>query len=281
MLTINNIYQLFQTLIRNFHMSFRHVLRGLGILAISIGLLTPAVADEMTMGEAINKAGRQRMLTQRIVKSYCQIGQKIRFVQSTKQLKAAVSLFEKQLSWLKAFTKNDEVKSGLNKVDQLWVPVKKIALGKVSRESAEKLRTEAEKLLQAAHNVVLLLEKESSTSKGHLVNISGRQRMLSQRMGNLYLLASWGFKNPIYTQDFETATQEFSAALDELTAAPKNTSEIAKGLKRVSGYWDMFKLSNKLKEGEYVPDLVTRMLDKILKNMNDITGMYAVLPASK
>jgi len=30
-----------------------------------------------------------------------------------------------------------------------------------------------------------------------------------------------------------------------------------------------------------VPDLVTRMLDKILKNMNDTTGMYAVLPAAK
>ncbi len=262
-------------------MNFKRVLFGLGILAISISLLPPTFAAEQTMGEAINKAGRQRMLTQRIVKSYCQIGQDIRFDQSTQQLKAAVKLFEKQLAWLKAFTNNDEVKQGLKKVDKLWVPVKKIALGKVERKSAEKLRTEAEKLLKAAHQVVLLLEKESGTSKGHLVNISGRQRMLSQRMGNLYMLLSWGFNNDKYIQDFDTATREFSEALTELTAAPENTQEISKALKRVSGFWKMFQLSNKLKQGEYVPDLVTRMLDKILKHMNDITGMYAVLPASK
>ncbi len=263
-------------------MNLRRVLLSLGILAISMGLLAPVFAtDEMTMGEAINKAGRQRMLTQRIVKSYCQIGQDIRFDQSNQQLKAAVKLFEKQLSWLKAFTDNDAVKKGLNKVDTLWAPVKKIALGKVKREHAEQLRTEAEKLLKAAHKVVLLLEKESGSSKGHLVNISGRQRMLSQRMGNLYMLTSWGFKQDNYAKDFEIAIQEFTTALAELRAAPENSGEIAKGLKLVSGYWSMFKLSGKLKEGEYVPDLVTRMLDKILKNMNDITGMYAVLPASK
>ncbi len=263
-------------------MNLRRIVQRVGILAIIIGVVQPAfAASEMTMGEAINKAGRQRMLTQRIVKSYCQIGQEIRFDASTGQLNAAVKLFEKQLSQLKAFASDAETVKGLKKVQSLWGPVKKIALGKVERKNAEKLRDRAEQLLVEAHKVVLLLEKQSATNKGHLVNISGRQRMLSQRLGNLYMLTSWGFTNERYAEDFDIATQEFTVALTELTAAAENTGEISRTLKRVSGYWDMFKLSNKLKEGEYVPDLVSRMLDKILKNMNDITGMYAMLPSPK
>ncbi len=31
-------------------------------------------------------------------------------------------------------------------------------------------------------------------------------------------------------------------------------------------------------EGEYVPSLVVRMLDRILVQMNEITGMYAAMP---
>ncbi len=247
-----------------------------------MGLLQPVfAASDMSMGEAINKAGRQRMLTQRIVKSYCQIGQEIRFDTSTEQLNAAIKLFEKQLLQLKAFASDDATKKGLKQMQNLWAPVKKLALGKVDRKNAVTLRGRAEQLLIAAHKVVLLLEKQSGTSKGHLVNISGRQRMLSQRMGNLYLLTSWGIKNELYAKDFDIASQEFTTALAELREAQENTKEIATGLKKVSGYWDMFKLSNKLKEGKYVPDLAARMLDKILKNMNDITGMYAMLPASK
>ncbi len=263
-------------------MNFQRVFKSLGILAIAIGLLQPVYAEQnMSMGEAINKAGRQRMLTQRIVKSYCQIGQDIRFDASTQQLKGAIKLFEEQLKQLKEFADNDETKQGLEKVESLWGPVKAIAVGEVKREMAEELRANAEQLLIAAHQVVLLLEKQSGTSKGHLVNIAGRQRMLSQRLGNLYMLSSWGFDDELYSKDFSIANQEFTAALAELMAAPENTPEITNTLERVSGYWDMFRLSNTLEKGKFVPDLVTRMLDKILKNMNDATGMYAVLPAAK
>lgn len=263
-------------------MNMRRVLQSLIILAMAIGLLQPAFAEpSMSMGEAINKAGRQRMLTQRIVKSYCQIGQDIRFEASTQQLKAAVNLFEEQLVQLKAFADKDETKAGLERVESLWVAVKTIAMGEVKREMAEELRANAEQLLIAAHQVVLLLEKQSGTSQGHLVNIAGRQRMLSQRLGNLYMLSSWGFENELYAKDFATANQEFTTALAELMAAPENTPEITNTLELVFGYWDMFRLSNILEKGKFVPDLVTRMLDKILKNMNDATGMYAVLPAAK
>ena len=67
-------------------------------------LLTLPVAAEITsISSAINKAGRQRMLTQRMVKSYSMIGISVQYVAANEQLSKAIDLFELQLSELKAY----------------------------------------------------------------------------------------------------------------------------------------------------------------------------------
>ncbi|MCW8881606.1 MAG: type IV pili methyl-accepting chemotaxis transducer N-terminal domain-containing protein [Sedimenticola sp.] len=252
------------------------VLCGLFLLA---GHLPAAQAEaDFNISEAINKAGRQRMLTQRIVKSYLQMGQDVRYRVASKHLKESVALFELQLSQLKAFTKDPETQRGLELVEKLWIPVKTIATGPVEREQAQALRESAEKLLVAAHQVVLMLADQSGTNQGHLVNIAGRQRMLTQRMGNLYMMMSWKFEDESYKQDYKTATEEFEKALQELNNANENTQPIQAILTQVNQNWDMYKLSNRMGNDEYVPGLVARMLDKILEQMNDVTGLYAALP---
>ncbi len=166
---------------------------------VLLGLLfvaTDVVA--MTYGEAINKAGRQRMLSQRIVKSYTQMGQDVRYRVAEKQLKAAILLFEAQMAELKKFNKDAETQRALALTEKLWVPVKASVQSKVVKKSAKELRNNAEKLLISAHQVVLMFEDQAGTDQGRLVNIAGRQRMLSQRMGNLYMLQSWGFTDEIY-----------------------------------------------------------------------------------
>ncbi len=241
-------------------------------------LPTAAVASNLTMAEAINKAGRQRMLSQRIVKSYLQMGQDIRYRIAKMHLQDSIALFESQLRELKAFSQDQETQRGLELVEKLWVPVKQIATAPITREQAQALRENAEKLLAAAHQVVLILTDQSGTQQGQLVNIAGRQRMLTQRMGNLYMLMSWRFDDDVYRQDYRTATEEFSKALQELRGARENTKEISDLLYQVQLNWDMYNLSNRMGDDEYIPSLVARMLDKMLIQMNEVTGMYAALP---
>lgn len=177
-----------------------------GLFLLIADLPAAQAQADFNLSEAINKAGRQRMLTQRIVKSYLQMGQDVRYRVASKHLTESVALFELQLSQLKAFTQDPETQRGLALVEKLWTPVKTIATSPVQREQAEPLRKNAEKLLVAAHQVVLMLADQSGTNQGHLVNIAGRQRMLTQRMGNLYMLMSWKFDDAVYQQDYKTAT---------------------------------------------------------------------------
>ena len=252
-----------------------------GLLILLCQLPTVQAATDLDIAEAINIAGRQRMLSQQIVKSYLQMGQDVRYRVAKRHLIGSIILFEQQLKILKNFTGDPEATRGLELMEKLWIPVKAIATGPVRREKAEELRDHAERLLAAAHQVVLILADASGTSQGHLVNIAGRQRMLSQRMGNLYMLMSWKFDNELYWQDYKAATSEFDTALQELRGSNENTQEISDLLYQVKLNWDMYKLSNRMEENQYVPSLVARMLDKILIQMNKVTGLYAALPQDK
>lgn len=249
-----------------------------GLLILLCQLPLAQAATEINLADAINIAGRQRMLSQSIVKSYLQMGQDVRYRVAKRQLKGSIILFEQQLNMLKAFSKHPETQHGLALMEQLWKPVKAIATEPIRRERAQELRDRAEQLLAAAHQVVLILADQSGTQQGHLVNIAGRQRMLTQRMGSLYMMMSWKFADQVYEKDYQIATEEFEDALQELNGAHENTPEISTILTQVNQNWNMYKLSNRMGKGNFIPGLVARMLDKILTQMNQVTGLYAALP---
>lgn len=239
-------------------------------------LLIPtfSFAEIQTLSSAINKAGRQRMLTQRIVATYSQVGMEILTTKSERQLNEALNLFEKQLDELKSYRKSGDINKQLQHVTKLWQPLQKIAREPVQKAKAKELRMIAEKTLAASHRVVLMLQDESKTKKGHLVNISGRQRMLSQRLSNLYMLQSWGFSNKAYTDDYAKALKEFQIALSELSSSSLSTNEIKKKLNKAKREFGMFERSSHHKDGDYIPLMIKLSADKLLILMNDVTLLY-------
>lgn len=252
-------------------------LSGVMVAMLSLLLIMPVQAEIVSMGDAINKAGRQRMLTQRIVKAYCMIGLDVKSDEAKKQLSGAIKLFEQQLAELENYYVNANVSEGLRKVKSLWHGVKAFTSETPNNANAMKLRDKSEELLRAAHEVVLLLQDASGTATGRLVNIAGRQRMLSQRMANLYMMKTMSITGARYSGDFSTAMLEFKGALGELLGAPENTPEITRKLKSVRTQFSMFEYSVKTKSGEFIPGLIAGSSEKILKQMNEITGLYASL----
>lgn len=242
-------------------------------------LLIPAYsfAGIDTLSSAINKAGRQRMLTQRIVATYSQVGQEITTQKSQRQLRNAINLFEEQLGELKEYRKSGKINKQLQRVTELWQPLQKIAREPVQKSRVEELRMLAEDALSASHRVVIMLQDESGTKKGQLVNTSGRQRMLSQRLSNLYMLQSWGFSSSQYTDDYSRAMNEFKGALTELSTSSLSTEKINGKLKKARREFSMFERSSHHKNGEFIPLMIKMSADKLLTLMNDVTHLYEKL----
>lgn len=226
-------------------------------------------------GEAINQAGRQRMLSQRMVKAFAQIGLQIWYAKPRKQLKKALQLYQTQLENLKGFAKSSNSRKALSRVETVWKKYKVLASGRVSQENAVKFNQMSEQLLQASQKVVEALVDEAKSEKAHIVDISGRQRMLSQRMAKFYLLMSWGLVHTDYQSEFKKAEQEFSQALLELKASSLNTTEISEALQKVDKQWRFFQLTKIMDEDQYLPYIVARTTESLLQDMNRITGMYA------
>lgn len=249
-------------------------IHGFFTLALGILALQPASAAAMSPLEGISKAGLQRMLSQRIVKTYCQIGQEVDVMEGTKELKEAVEQFDRQLGELKELATDAESSAVHAKMVELWGPTKQIATQGVSRDKAELLYADGEKLLEAANKFTELVVQRGNNEQARIVNAAGRQRMLAHRVAASYLMLSWGFTDARYRSNYDTAAAEFEDNMIHLSTSQHSSPEVNDLLKQVSKKWGFYKNSSKIETGKFYAGMVVKLLDKIYAMMGEITDLY-------
>ena len=247
-----------------------------------LGLGSESVLSQINdINSAINKAGRQRMLSQRMAKAYFQIGQGVDVERSKKVLDASVSTFDRQLVELKNYAPSQEIKATYVSLEHAWLAYKDLLIGKnPSVEGGRKVLALSEEVLGLAQQGTVQLEKQSASTAGRLVNISGRQRMLSQRMAKFYQASAWGVGDANSTANLDKARKEFAEALGELAAAPSNTQQIKDGLELVKQQWFFFENALGQKGGGDKRPLtaVATTSERILEEMEGVVGLYEKLP---
>jgi hypothetical protein len=243
-----------------------------------------ATAQVADLNDAINKSGRMRMLSQRMAKSYCAIGQSVLAEQADAVLGQSMGVFDRQMVELKAFSPTPAIRTSFEQLEAAWLEYKPALVGaRPTRAGAERVLALSEKVLGLAQQATVQLEGVSGKPVGRLVNVSGRQRMLSQRIAASFLFAAWGVETARTATTMRTARDEFTTAHTLLKNAPETTAAIRSELGLAEMQFDFFQVA--LESPRAAAPTTTAMRDvfttseRILQVMDKATGLYARLAA--
>jgi hypothetical protein len=194
--------------------------------------------------QAVNLCGKERMLTQKMAKDLLLISNKIDIKKSGKDLVETKKLFTKILLGLQKGdkslglegTKLSKIKKQLKIGEELWKKIqpnfkKSIKDKKVTKQTIAKL----DNLLVEMNKAVSLFEKSIKKEKqalqlssivgsfmqkkniqNHIINLSGKQRMLTQKMTKLALLVSLGIDKSENSQKLQKSSKQYGITLDAL-----------------------------------------------------------------
>lgn len=260
-------------------MQRRHFLAIAG--AVPLGLH----AQVNDLPDAINKAGRQRMLSQRMGKAWLAMVLKTEDRFAATVLDRSMALFDRQLAELMGFAPSTDIRKTYSELDAAWSDYKGALVGAApSKERAAALLKADARVLALAHQGTQQYEAVLARPVGKLVNVAGRQRMLSQRMAKLYYAATLQVDPSAALSDIDKARKDFVAAMDLLRHAPEATPRIREELLLADSQWLFFDHAlQRLQPGAV--DSARSLSDvfvtseNLLSVMDRVTGLYANLNA--
>ncbi|ODV13819.1 MAG: hypothetical protein ABT22_02350 [Thiobacillus sp. SCN 64-317] len=202
--------------------------------------IAPAATTRLDTANAVNLAGRQRMLSQRMVKAYLMLGQDIAADDARRMLQESIGQFDSQLVALKAFQPTPTVRHAIANLEEVWTKWKGLLAAAPGKAGAAELYDANEELQQAAHSATLAYESVTLAPIDHLIGIAGRQRMLSQRMAKFYFYRTWELYDGAADMELHLSRAHFTAVLIQIDKSPIASAGVKAGVARVRQEWEPY-----------------------------------------
>jgi len=242
----------------------------LGLPAAALAL--PGTAQALPLSQAINRSGKMRALSQRLSKAYVQgalnvLPERARDIQATTRLLLASSLAE-----LGAAPLGGDQRRLLQTLDKDCQGLLEVAAA--PRKDALEVARSADVVLEAADRLTRAFETQSQQNSARIVNVAGRQRMLSQRAARAYFLAAAGHDTPAVRAQLTGARTEFTQGLATLQAAPIATPAIRNELELARSQWLFYEGALAKAASPEALQTVATTSERVFEVMDNLTSLY-------
>jgi Type IV pili methyl-accepting chemotaxis transducer N-term len=201
---------------------------------------SPATTNKIDIATAVNMAGRQRMLSQRMVKAYLMLGQNITPDDARNILQKSIDLFESQLTALKTLQPNQNVQTAIANLDAEWKIFRPLITTTPGKQGAATLYEANETLQKVAHTVTLAYDNVTIAPRVHLINLAGRQRMLTQRTAKFFLYRTWDLYSEAADMEMTLSRAHFTTVLLQLQESPYATTQIRELAVQIQRDWEPY-----------------------------------------
>ena len=198
-----------------------------------IGRVAQQVIDAARYAEAVNRAGQLRMLSQRLVKLYALMCANVLPDDTAALCRLSLEHIESNVTILRRTLSKATFGDLLDAALTPWGPLKAALTAAPSRDRLAEIDGFAERLLTQSEALVKTLAMAGFAGGLHVINVSGRQRMLSQRIAKQAIVASFaaGGARP------DDAERAFIEGLAYLKRIPLSTPEIKALLAEADTAW--------------------------------------------
>lgn len=244
---------------------------------------------DIDYSKAINMAGKQRMLSQKLAKSYLLLTKGINGNEITKELNSSKFIFEKQLQILKENAEAPNLKTSITEIEEIWNQFKNIIVKPTNIDNSKEIIALNSSLLKRCDNLVTKIEgnsknyNQSSNNNNHqlveIINIAGKQRMLSQRICLYYTaLKLFPDKKSEYQAVLTESFEEFDAVIEKLLLNKNTNLQSQEELQVAQALWEPFKPNKKdILEGNYPLEEIFKTTNDLTATFNKITGIYEIV----
>lgn len=265
-----------------------------------LGLNTKSFSQKkISVGEAVNIAGKQRMLSQRMAKNKLYIEANTNSREAKKELNKSILAFELGLNKLKNFAPNKHVKYQIELQDLAFRYYKQFMEKSTESSMQEAIDCNTLFLTLCDRGVTSIINYSKNNNKVSidknqkyvLENIakatgaSGKLRYLTQRLTFYYAMNSFKTRE-VTANEIDEIISTMEKNLSYLTVLEFNTLEIDDSLSQILFYWGKLK-SLLHKKGEIdmestkiTPEKLYDLCNIILSKANTTTKMYADLDKS-